>query len=289
MIKKSTLLHLRIPFSFFLLPIFLFAMATARFRMDYNSWLVFAILHLLLYPASNGFNSYYDKDEKSIGGLQNPPPVSRQLLIYSLLLDLMAVLLALWLDFGFALMVLVYGLVSKAYSHPSIRLKKYPVLGWLTIGIFQGLFTFLMVIKGLSEIDWRGLEDYFIPAILSTTLLLGSYPMTQVYQHQEDRQRGDITISAKLGILGTFHFTALFFTLSIALYIFYFIQYYTLMTAFIFPVILSPTLFYFIFWYLKVRKQPAEANFKNTMRLNFISSLCLNIFFVILIYSHSNA
>ncbi|TDI72026.1 MAG: ubiquinone biosynthesis protein UbiA [Bacteroidetes bacterium] len=289
MIKKSTLLHLRIPFSFFLLPIFLFAMATAGFRMDYNSWLVFAILHLLLYPASNGFNSYYDKDEKSIGGLQNPPPVSRQLLIYSLLLDLMAILLALSLDFGFALMIFGYGLVSKAYSHPSIRLKKYPVLGWLTIGIFQGLFTFLMVIKGLSEIDWRGLEDYFIPAILSTTLLLGSYPMTQVYQHQDDRQRGDLTISLKLGILGTFHFTALFFTLSVGLFIFYFLNYYSLQMAILFPVLLSPTLFYFIFWYLKVRKQPAEANYKNTMRLNFISSLCLNIFFVILIYSHSNA
>ena len=289
MIKKSTLLHLRIPFSFFLLPIFLFALATARFHMDYNSWLVFAILHLLLYPASNGFNSYYDKDEKSIGGLQNPPPVSRQLLIYSLLLDLIAVLLALSLDFGFALMIFGYGMVSKAYSHPSIRLKKYPVLGWLTIGIFQGLFTFLMVIKGISAMDWIGLKDYFIPAILSTILLLGSYPMTQVYQHQEDRQRGDVTISLKLGILGTFHFTGLLFTLSVVLFIFYFIQYYSLMTAILFSVLLSPTLFYFIFWYLKVRKQPAEANYKNTMRLNFISSLCLNIFFVILIYSNSNA
>ena len=162
MIKKSTLLHLRIPFSFFLLPIFLFAMATARFRMDYNSWLVFAILHLLLYPASNGFNSYYDKDEKSIGGLQNPPPVSKQLLIYSLLLDLIAILLALSLDFGFALMIFGYGMVSKAYSHPSIRLKKYPILGWLTIGIFQGFFTVLMVIKGISAMDWIGTGVLFI-------------------------------------------------------------------------------------------------------------------------------
>lgn len=289
MIKKSTLLHLRIPFSFFLLPIFLFAMATARFRMDYNSWLVFAILHLLLYPASNGFNSYYDKDEKSIGGLQNPPPVSRQLLIISLFLDFIAILLALSLNFGFGLMIFVYGLVSKAYSHPSIRLKKYPVLGLITIGIFQGFFTFLMVIKGISAIDWKGLEDYFVPATLSTILLLGSYPMTQVYQHQEDRQRGDITISIKLGILGTFHFTALLFTLSVVLYIFYFIQYYSLIMAFLFPIFLSPTLFYFAFWYLKVMKQQAQANFKNTMRLNFISSLCLNIFFLILIYSHSNA
>lgn len=289
MIKKSTLLHLRIPFSFFLLPIFLFAMATAGFRMDYNSWLVFAILHLLLYPASNGFNSYYDKDEKSIGGLQNPPPVSRQLLIISLFLDFIAILLALSLNFGFGLMIFVYGLVSKAYSHPSIRLKKYPVLGLITIGIFQGFFTFLMVIKGISAIDWKGLEDYFVPATLSTILLLGSYPMTQVYQHQEDRQRGDITISIKLGILGTFHFTALLFTLSVVLYIFYFIQYYSLIMAFLFPIFLSPTLFYFAFWYLKVMKQQAQANFKNTMRLNFISSLCLNIFFLILIYSHSNA
>ena len=41
-----------------------------------------------------------------------------------------------------------------------------------------------------------------IPAILSSLLLFGSYPMTQIYQHEEDARRGDKTLSLKLGIQG---------------------------------------------------------------------------------------
>ena len=37
-----------------------------------NAALIFVILHILVYPASNGYNSYMDRDEGSIGGLKNP-------------------------------------------------------------------------------------------------------------------------------------------------------------------------------------------------------------------------
>ena len=77
--KKSTLLHLRIPFSFFLLPVFLFAAAIVDVFDWGNFWMLFFILHFLVYPASNGYNSYFDKDEESIGGLKNPPKVSKEL------------------------------------------------------------------------------------------------------------------------------------------------------------------------------------------------------------------
>ncbi len=248
----------------------------------FNTFLTFFILHFLLYPASNAYNSYYDKDEKSIGGLQNPPPVSSQLYWVAILMDALAVILGLIVSIEFALMLLVYGLVSKAYSHPAIRLKKMPIVGWLTIGTFQGFFTFLMSIAGLSggDINYLWQESFTVPAALSSAMLLGSYPMTQVYQHEEDSERGDVTISLKLGILGTFHFTLVMFTFASAGFVWYYFTFYDNNLAYYFLAAMLPVVAFFNWWYFQVRKNRAKADFKNTMRLNLLSALALNTFFL---------
>lgn len=279
--KKSTLLHLRIPFSFFLLPVFLFASAVTNTFHQGDFWLIFFILHVLLYPASNGYNSYFDKDEQSIGGLKHPPKVSKELYDISLAMDFLAIVLGLAISWEFALMLFIYGLISKAYSHPAIRLKRLPVTGWLAAGVFQGYFTFCMVALALTGGGFASLADWKVQfgGILSTLLLFGSYPMTQVYQHEEDSRRGDRTISLILGVRGTFHFTATFFTGSVCLFVWYFMSYYGAFEAMVFLGALSPALVYFSYWYWKVRKNPAQANFERTMLLNLISSSCLNVFF----------
>ncbi len=243
--------------------------------------MVFVILHVLVYPASNGYNSYFDKDEQSIGGLKHPPKVSKELYVVSLILDAFALLLGCILSTEFVLMVLVYGIISKAYSHPMTRLKKYPIYGWLAAGVFQGYFTFLtcLVGFGLPTADMWDIQ-YQIPAILSSLLLFGSYPMTQVYQHEEDQKRGDITISIKLGVLGTFHFAAIFFFFSVNLFAYYFLSSYSQHLATFFLVLLTPVLIYFGNWYFKVRKDLSEADFDRTMRLNMISATCFNLFFI---------
>lgn len=283
MLKSSTLLHLRIPFSFFLLPIFLFSLSQDENFNLLDAFLIFLILHFFLYPASNGYNSYFDKDEESIGGLENPPPVSKELYSASLIFDLVALAMGFILNFPFVVMLFVYGMISKAYSHPSIRLKKFTYLSWLTIGFFQGYFTFMTVQVGLSGLE--AFHDFRLnmAGVLSTILLLGSYPMTQVYQHNEDSKRGDKTLSLRLGIRGTFLFTAAVFMIATGLYAFFFHKYYSIIISFTFLGFLSPVLIYFLFWFFRVLKNDKEANFKSTMRLNFISSLCLNLFFLFLI------
>src|SRR6266481_6813765 len=106
----STLLHLRIPFSYFLLPVYLFALGVSPNFTESRLLWSFVIIHFLLYPASNGYNSYFDKDEKSIGGLKNPPQVNKSLYYVSLLMDLAAICLAYWqISFLFAMMIFVYG------------------------------------------------------------------------------------------------------------------------------------------------------------------------------------
>lgn len=283
MLSRSSWLHLRIPFSYFLLPVFLFAVGISPNLSEPRLLWVFIIVHLLLYPASNGYNSYFDKDEKSIGGLKNPPKVNKGLYYLSLLFDGVALVLGYFLvNAQFALMLFIYGLVSKAYSHPAIRLKKYPITGWVAAGLFQGAFTFLMCYVGVNDLPLQpALKPHIlIPAALTSIMLWGNYPMTQVYQHEEDTQRGDKTLSVKLGIKGTFYFTAAVFTVAVLLFTCYFIEYYQVKYAIAFFIALAPVLVYFVFWFVRVSKDESFANHSYTMRLNFISATCLNIFFI---------
>ena len=287
-VTRSTLLHLRVPFSFFLLPVYLFALSVSTDYLALDAALVFFIVHFLLYPASNGYNSYFDKDEGSIGGLEHPPLVSKQLYYVSLTLDTVAIILGMLISLPFAFMLLIYGLVSKAYSHPGVRLKKYAVASWLVAGFFQGFFTFLMVYVGINRS--AGVEVaqsvVWVGAGLTSLMLWGSYPMTQIYQHQEDTRRGDITLSYRLGIMGTFHFTAAVFVLVAVGFFWYYYRWFSAEEGGLFVLFLLPVLVYFVVWYRKVRKDPEQANFRGTMRLNLISGLCLNAFFLLSVWLH---
>ncbi|HZY78840.1 MAG TPA: UbiA family prenyltransferase [Cyclobacteriaceae bacterium] len=290
MISKSTILHLRIPFSFFLMPVFLFALCISPNLVRQNILWSFLIIHLLLYPASNGYNSYFDKDEKSIGGLKNPPPVKKELYYVSILLDVAAIVLGLILiSKEFAAMLLIYGLISKAYSHPSVRLKKYAFLGWITVVLFQGLFTFAMCYAGINQFGFENLLQWKVvfPGLLTSLMFFATYPMTQVYQHDEDRKRGDITMSIRLGIRGTFTFAMCFFAIASAGFIYYFVTTFSAFYAVVFIVTQSPVVIFFLFWFASVVRDPSNADHTSTMRLNFISSLCLNAFFVYL-FLHSS-
>ncbi len=282
--QSSTFLHLRFPFSFFLLPVYLFAVSTSQNPNLVGAIVTGLILHLLLYPASNGYNSYFDKDEDSIGGLRIPPKVTVELYYTSILLDLVALGLgAYFIGATFTAMILIYGLASKAYSHPAIRIKKYPIFGWLAIFIFQGYFTFLTCYIGIN--DFQLTETFCIeiqlPAILSSMLLGGSYPMTQIYQHKEDGRRGDYTLSRMMGVTGTFHFTAIMFFLAVLGFVYYFLAYGALGDLLFFQLMITPSLLYFVSWYLKVRKDPTAADYSSTMNLSWISSTMLNAFFLI--------
>jgi 1,4-dihydroxy-2-naphthoate octaprenyltransferase len=238
----------------------LFALSQSPdFTADRLLW-SFLLIHLFLYPASNGYNSYFDKDEKSIGGLKNPPPVDKSLYYAALGLDVVAIGLAvIKIGILFATMLVIYGLASKAYSHPSIRLKKYPFGGWLVTGFFQGFFTFLM-----------------------------SYPMTQVYQHEEDAKHGDKTLSLLLGIRGTFIFVQAVFGVAAFGFAWFFTNYYSFDFAIKFLMALAPVVIYFMYWFYLVWKDESKADFSRTMRLNFVSATCLNLFFLYFFLANSH-
>ena len=292
MFFRSTWLHLRIPFSYFLMPVYLFALGVSPHLNQNRVIWSFLLVHLFLYPASNGYNSYFDKDEKSIGGLRNPPPVHISLYYTALAFDIIAIILSLIkINALFAVMIFIYGAVSKAYSHPRIRLKKYAVGGWLVAGLFQGFFTFVMCYTGINDVDIENTmhSEVLIPAVLTSIMLWGNYPMTQVYQHEEDTLHGDHTLSLMLGIRGTFIFVQGVFVLAAIGFVLYFKSFYTMDYAYAFLVALSPVVLFFLYWFYRVWRDESKANFSNTMWLNFISATCLNSFFIYLFVSTASS
>lgn len=291
MLSKSSWLHLRIPFSYFLLPVFLFSLSVSPNISEQPLLWTFLIIHFLLYPASNGFNSYFDKDEKSIGGLKNPPPVNKGLYYLSLAFDVAAIVLASWkVSIPFAMMLVVYSAVSRAYSHPMVRLKKYAITSWFVAGLFQGAFTFVMCYMGVNKYDFiQTLKPaILIPAFLTSLMLWGNYPMTQVYQHEEDAKRGDQTLSIKLGVKGTFWFVLVMFMAASAGFVIYLTTVFGFHYASTFLLALAPVVLFFMYWFYRVSTDLTKANYANTMWLNFISATCLNGFFIYLFLKSSH-
>ena len=286
---KSTVKHLRLPFSFHLMPVFLFALSQAEMIDFKNTIIAFLILHLLIYPSSNGYNSYQDKDETSIGGLKYPPTVSKNLFFVTLLLDLVGVSCALYVSVNFSLFVLLYVLISRAYSYRKLRLKKHPIIGFLTVFLFQGAFTYLMVSSALTDFYYAVFftENKLICMIVSSLFIGSVYPLTQIYQHQSDKKDGVITISYKLGYLGTFVFSSLMFGFASALLYYYFNKKDQIIALIIFFSLMLPVVFRLLLWFNKVRKDNIHANFENTMRMNLMASVCMNTYFVILIFNRA--
>lgn len=285
LIDKSTLKHLRLPFSFHLMPVFLFAISQASAINWQHAVLVFIILHLFIYPASNGYNSYQDKDETSIGGLKYPPQVTKNLFYVTLFFDVTGMLLSIAVSVPFAVCVLVYVLVSRAYSYRKLRLKKYALIGFLTVFLFQGAFTYFMTMVGTSA---TGSENLFstgnILCMTVSSLFIGSvYPLTQIYQHESDKNDGVITISYKLGYSGTFIFSACMFTLATALLFYYFDQKHQLIALILFFILMLPVIVRLLGWFINVKKNTGAADFENTMRMNLLASSCMNVYFLILI------
>lgn len=275
---RDTVRLLRLPFSFLLLPIFLLALSQAPVVANHQIFWVALILHGLVYPASNGYNSWIDRDTTPIGGLKSPPPPPRLLFWTTLGLDALALLLSWHIHGYFAAGILLYILASRAYSWDKTRLKQYPIAGFLTIFVFQGLLTYFTALVGLVPSEhWPEIQTWHQAglAVAAACLIGGVYPLTQIYQHQADALRGDLTLSQWLGYRGTFIFAGSLFALSGGL-----LGYGLPPKQFIlFCLFLSPVLAYFGYWAAQVWRDIQAANFEHTMRLNLLAAVCLNLCF----------
>jgi 1,4-dihydroxy-2-naphthoate octaprenyltransferase len=121
--------------------------------------------------------------------------------------------------------------------------------------------------------------NFIIAGAICSCLIGASYPLTQVYQHEEDSRRGDKTHQYIIGLQGLVYFFGyVLFALGIA-FLFTIGTAGMMLNFYFFLVCALPIFRFFNYWFYKVGKSTANANFKNAMRMNFLSSGCMLIYF----------
>jgi 1,4-dihydroxy-2-naphthoate octaprenyltransferase len=220
-----------------------------------------------------------DRDEGSIGGVKTPLQPTRQLLYVSLVMDGLALILGFFVSIYFVLATFIYILASRAYSARSVRLKKYPIIGFLTVVICQGALVFFMVYHGSHS-----LSSLRVPTLgmISASLLLGGfYPLTQIYQHDADARDNVRTISAQLGVRGTFIFCGIIYGIAFVTLAFLFLSSLEIKEFLVFTTCMLPVLVYFIVWATQVWQNLSKADYRHTMKMNGVASLCSSVGFIL--------
>lgn len=201
------LIHLRLPFQLMLAPIFLLGVWITG--AGFVRWIVpFVLVHVGLYGGATAYNSYHDQDQGPIGFLKRPIAATRFVRDGGIAFQVIAVA-------GLAVLRPVAGLVAAtmalmgiAYSHPRMRWKASTAGGLIAVALGQGAGAVL-----LGYLSAGGP----LPAVTTLAgaaagagiLTAGIYPLTQIYQIEEDRNRGDITLPVRIGWHGTFVFSAI--------------------------------------------------------------------------------
>ena len=184
--------------------------------INWTSYLIqFFNVHLLLFGGATAYNSYWDKDVGPIGGLKNPPPMSRWMWMMSILMQAVGLLIAIPAGNAFVAVYALSMLLFWLYSTPHARWKGEPVKSLLAIGISTGTNSFLMgyLSAGMNEINISTL----CAALGVALVILSLYPISQLYQMDDDRKRGDRTFAIKYGFTGVFNFFVISFAAGILL------------------------------------------------------------------------
>lgn len=191
--------HLRLPFQLTLAPIFLWGALLSGGPWGWETTAAFLSLHLFLYPAATAFNSAFDKDEGPIGGLEKPPPVPEGLLGFSVALGAAGVVFAVPAGGAFLACYALAVVWTAAYSHSATRWKAEPVSSALAIALGQGAVGFAA--GWAAAAPFQSSTVFAAGAVSAALTAVGLYPLTQVFQVEEDRARGDRTLAVALGPL----------------------------------------------------------------------------------------
>ena len=165
--------------------------AVARGAAAIGIWVV------LLNGGTLALNSAFDRDEGDIGYLDAPPPVPAHLAAFSFALLAAGQMAALALPSLYAWLYAACFILSILYSTPPIRLKAVAGADWVINILGFGTLTPLA--------GWAATGRAVEPAALWIfggfgALFAALYPLTQLYQIEEDRARGDRTLAIAIGV-----------------------------------------------------------------------------------------
>jgi 4-hydroxybenzoate polyprenyltransferase len=266
-------IHLRLHFQILLAPIFLWGFFLAGAKPNLTFWIAFVAFHFCLYGGTTAFNSYYDRDEGPIGGLEKPPPVVSALLPFSLILQGIGALLAALVNPPFLVIYLIIFAMGAAYSHPRTRWKGRPLGGLATVALGQGVLASLggwvVANPDLSAIDplhWMGL-------IAASAITVGFYPLTQIYQIDEDLARGDLTFAAWVGPRGSFLYAILVLSVAALALLVVILRLLGPLNAGIVAIFYGGLLAVIIHWAITYDPAQIIRNFRRVMRIYMLTSL----------------
>ena len=205
---SSLVVHLRLHYQLlFLSPLFVWGFMLGGARLSTRAGVGFVSFHVFLYGGITAYNSYYDRDEGPVGGLRSPPPVIELLPPFSLLVQVVGFALAVAVGFWFASLYAVVMVLSVAYSHPRFRWKAKPLGSLLVVALGQGAVGYAGGwLCGAEPPHSLFAVDPLLGLAVATLSAVGLYPLTQIYQIEEDRARGDRTFAVVYGADASFEF-----------------------------------------------------------------------------------
>lgn len=260
--------HLRLPFQFLLSPIFLWGVLLAGGSLNLHVLVTYIAFHIFLYAGGTALNSHYDRDEGPIGGLEQPPPVPRYLLLFSLVWQIIGFLLTFTVNRSVAAIYFVMFCLSVAYSHTQIRFKGNPLLAIVTIMLGQGILPFFAGwATARGDLDAAFNLESLIAALAATLIIGGFYPLTQLYQLEADARRGDMTVARFLGIDGSFRFAMTLIILGGAGALWIAFTRFSWVEALGLALFLSALLYAVSHWRARFDQQSVIQNFRAVMRL----------------------
>lgn len=212
----SFIIHLRLHYQFLILSGgYLFAALIVDDINWSQYWVQFLNVHVLLFGGATAYNSWWDKDEGPIGGLKSPPRMWPWMWPVSLGIQYIGLFWALSVGWNYAVIYGISILFFWLYSSPVTRWKGKPILSLVAIGVSTGTNSLFLgfLAAGGYPITW--FED--VAAIGVAFLVLSLYPVSQVFQIDEDQNRGDVTFATKFGLTGIKWLFACFFSLGTAI------------------------------------------------------------------------
>lgn len=175
-------------------------------------------------------------------------------------------------------------LLSRAYSYRGIRLKQYAVSSFIMVALAQGGLSFYNMYIGIQGLDYfpKVTAELGLKILIASLFVGAIYPITQIYQHDDDRKNGDRTISLLLGIKGTLLFSGLLFLISNVLLFHVF----TFKAFVFFEICMLAPIYYFFYWCKRVWLDEDNANFKNTMKMALSASIAMIVGFSIVLLAN---
>ena len=278
--KHNHLLQTSFLLSFIYLPLFLFAISQTHDLNMLHTGLFFIILQVLIHP-SNQLQIANANLELS-GSKIELTKQAKNLITSSISMNGLAVVLSmLIISLEVGVGVTGYLLLSKLHNNNPIRLRKYAIISLLLTMTMQGVLLFALTQYATGKLML--ITNIF--AIQACAFFVGFvYPLTQMHTHVEDLKRGDLTIGIRIGLQGTFVLSLVMFLIAIS---FMGLHFYNTKHGFhfyVFLFFLSPVAAYFFWWRKNTRIQPLVANYIFTRLFVVITTICMSLFSLVLIY-----